>query len=784
MFLTWRKQVCPFYFIRFNTYNPFFFALKCISFVPLFESAVVCAALLKKTFETFETTFEKRKIKVANRSRKPQSSENVETSGDSEASVTETCPILIAPKTRSCNSCLKPFSKPLMSYLNLKAQSGERIEVSEANGVLETHLTLNVRKTRSYNSCLKSSGDVLEALKPLDNRQSHKTLKTRSYKSSPNTLYKKLSYNTLLTCKSITNTPTINMKIYHPVQNLSLIRLFFRKNFRTFARLCLKRSGDVESNPGPEADTAGQAHRSQTNPIDATVMVTSYNVRGLNDEKKLRHLINRLYKEDKGKNFDSFVCLQETFIAETGKIPYLWRGNLHLTPGTGSSCGCLTLTSPHLNILHAVDVASRAHVVVCQKASDKTTYIVANIYGPNPNNSTKIDFYDRIFEIVSELKERFNCANVVMAGDFNLVFTPGETKNRLYSAQERRVADFVKDQMNSIDVRDSWENNSRFTWRRPNSNIFSTIDRILYSGETIELVTINEDWTYSFSDHAAVKASFKIKAKKHLQRSKITRLDPSLAQSSHYRNLVEQGYNALMSTVPNDWNPHLKLEFAKMSIRTVVERLQAERKRLETGEENSLNEELDTAIKNLSEGGHSGERDLIDYVEELRAKKQAMIDEKGARLAEKLGTKWYNEGEKSSKYFLRLLNRSMPDNFEFLIGEDGAIISDPKEIEDTIVTFYKKLYEDSNEFRTNEDDFFNNIDPVTDDVDTNIAAPLTTNELLETLRTCADSSPGPDGIPYSYLKLLWPSFGTLLCEAWSFSLTQNCLPPSHKNSFL
>ena len=209
-------------------------------------------------------------------------------------------------------------------------------------------------------------------------------------------------------------------------------------------------------------------------------MVTSYNVRGLNDEKKLRHLINRLYKEDKGKNFDSFVCLQETFIAETGKIPYLWRGNLHLTPGTGSSCGCLTLTSPHLNILHAVDVASRAHVVVCQKASDKTTYIVANIYGPNPNNSTKIDFYDRIFEIVSELKERFNCANVVMAGDFNLVFTPGETKNRLYSAQERRVADFVKDQMNSIDVRDSWENNSRFTWRRPNSNIFSTIDRILY----------------------------------------------------------------------------------------------------------------------------------------------------------------------------------------------------------------------------------------------------------------------------------------------------------------
>ena len=153
-------------------------------------------------------------------------------------------------------------------------------------------------------------------------------------------------------------------------------------------------------------------------------------------------------------------------------------------------------------------------------------------------------------------------------------------------------------------------------------------------------------------------------------------------------------------------------------------------------------------------------------------------------LAEKLGTKWFNEGEKSSKYFMRLLNRVAPDSFEVLEGTDGTEVTDPNKIEELIVKFYKSLYEVGTDMAVDDNNFFDQIDSITGEEDAQISAQLNAAELLATLGTCKDSAPGPDGIPYSILKLLWPTYGELLAESWKYSLERRCLPPSHKLSFL
>ena len=73
-----------------------------------------------------------------------------------------------------------------------------------------------------------------------------------------------------------------------------------------------------------------------------------------------------------------------------------------------------------------------------------------------------------------------------------------------------------------------------------------------------------------------------------------------------------------------------------------------------------MNEELEIAIDALASGSHPENRlnSLVEHVESLWHRKELLIEEKGERIAEKLGTKWYNEGEKSTKYFLRLLQRN------------------------------------------------------------------------------------------------------------------------------
>ena len=134
---------------------------------------------------------------------------------------------------------------------------------------------------------------------------------------------------------------------------------------------------------------------------------------------------------------------------------------------------------------------------------------------------------------------------------------------------------------------------------------------------------------------------------------------------------------------------------------------------------------------------------------------------------------------------MRLLNRPTPDDFKKITREDGIEISDPEQIKDEISQYYRKLYEDFEVLEEVDDQtFFANILPVSDESDQAISSPLTIDELRATLQTCKDSSPGPDGIPYSVIGLMWPVYGQLLLDSWNFSLEKGKLPPSHKTSYL
>ena len=47
------------------------------------------------------------------------------------------------------------------------------------------------------------------------------------------------------------------------------------------------------------------------------------------------------------------------------------------------------------------------------------TYILANIYAPNPNTAEKLTFFNNVLDTVLEFEERYNCSNTLIYGDFN-----------------------------------------------------------------------------------------------------------------------------------------------------------------------------------------------------------------------------------------------------------------------------------------------------------------------------------------------------------------------------
>lgn len=118
-----------------------------------------------------------------------------------------------------------------------------------------------------------------------------------------------------------------------------------------------------------------------------------------------------------------------------------------------------------------------------------------------------------------------------------------------------------------------------------------------------------------------------------------------MLQDEVIKNLFLNEFKSRLDEMPQEWNPHLKLEYSKMCIRTIAEQLQSDRKKREKAEEELVNEELDLTMKALG-NVMTPARDipeLISHVKNLRIQKEIMIEEKGKRLASKLGTKWYNE---------------------------------------------------------------------------------------------------------------------------------------------
>jgi hypothetical protein len=71
------------------------------------------------------------------------------------------------------------------------------------------------------------------------------------------------------------------------------------------------------------------------------------------------------------------------------------------------------------------------------------------------------------------------------------------------------------------------------------------------------------------------------------------------------------------------------------------------------------------------------------------------------------------------------------------------------------------------------------MDPATSE---RLEAPISIDELKKALKTCKDSSPGPDGIPYAFYKTFYDLLLNPLMQSWQYSLNIGELPPSQSQA--
>jgi hypothetical protein len=231
--------------------------------------------------------------------------------------------------------------------------------------------------------------------------------------------------------------------------------------------------------------------------------------------------------------------------------------------------------------------------------------------------------------------------------------------------------------------------------------------------------------------------------------------------------------------------PQVKLEFAKMTIRTkALEIMARNRVRLE-GRLDIIEQEIQNYTRLLTRHADADSQEVIvTELEALNIERNNVLAEQGKRLAMRAKTKWYNEGEGSNKYFLNMLKRNHQANEMSELSVDGNIVNTAGEIRHEVTGFYSKLYNRNLSDLAIDRNFFQHMFKV-DQVDQDgIDAPVRLNELWETLKPTKATTPGPDGISNTFLKRLWDIIGPLIEAAWSETLAKDELMPSHKTSLL
>ena len=533
---------------------------------------------------------------------------------------------------------------------------------------------------------------------------------------------------------------------------------------------------NVESNPGPPKANI------------PSLSILTYNCNGLGDQKKLKRLLIKLNPMVE-KN--CIIFLQETHIVNTEYLEMIWKHNFLSNCVKTNSAGVIILYNKQYELVHKfADCEGRQLIAAIQ--NDETKFILANTYFPN-DHKQGITFAETMYTKILEIQADFPDFVTFYAGDMNVCLSTNDSINRCKSQNENILSDVIRNNNKVSELTDAYRAihaENGYTWKR--LTCYSRLDYIFVSNAIRSKISgASTDWAFESSDHAAVKIDFTFE-EEPTKGPGIVKVNTKILEDPFVALQIGKEIEEMMSQTDESWNPHSRLEFLKVAIRSVFSSKVSEIRKgvneeiKETEEE--LNQMEDLKVKIITKPN-------LDQEEKIR--KSEKVDEATTNLKSKLAilrrkfsdtlafvskAKWFEYGEKSNKFFLNLnkcrqkqkLISKIRNNEKEFVGQD--------QVSKGITEFYRELYSAQPTENINDDSFFDNCPKLTEDQANYLDKELNLADLHEALSTCKVSSPGPDGIPYIIYKKYWKLMGPILLEAWKHSVKTGTLPTSHLES--
>jgi hypothetical protein len=289
---------------------------------------------------------------------------------------------------------------------------------------------------------------------------------------------------------------------------------------------------------------------------------------------------------------ETIIMLQETMVVTDNYLKLAWRGNSVFTPGTGNSLGCITLTNASSNISLINQIGNRGHYFTYSSPLI-TTAIIMNLYAPQGFDETKTNFFIDNFNVISN----YDC-DIIVGGDMNVTLSPNDRHCRGATNAELILAEEIWEFQQALGLEDTWQGKKGYTWQK--GQTMSKLDRIFYRINNFKLKSNKVDWTLAKTDHTAVVAKFEHEQNVTHKSSHVKLDNDILKDTAKLNELKEYVSNQLNDPQVATFNPHVKLEFAKMTIRTKALDIMAHCCKQTNEELNELNRDIITNTRLLS----------------------------------------------------------------------------------------------------------------------------------------------------------------------------------------
>jgi exonuclease III len=542
----------------------------------------------------------------------------------------------------------------------------------------------------------------------------------------------------------------------------------------------LNRHG-VHPNPGPEPELTKQ-----------NLSLITYNCRGLRKRNKLRSLLANVSKLVKK---GAIVSLQETHAIDESFLKLYWKEKSLLNCNSPDQKGVVLLFNSSYTVEKVLN-DNKDRFIIAKLKSDLLSLIVGNIYCPN-NTNENIKFLEEVYQNISSFAHESPESSIILMGDMNLCLNDNDSLNRQQSPAEARLAKIVINSNKSLNLLDAGRkivDSGGYTWMR--GICFSRLDYIFVS-EVLSrhIVNCKQDWALSSSDHAAVVVGLTIPEDTRTGPG-ISKLNTFLLNDPIRTKQIDENLKIMLNQIPEDWNPHTKLEYMKVVIRSVFSEVAGKHNKETKSNELFIEEELNQLISlkqklienDLVEDTEKDRRvgNLETAIAQIRSKVQDKQNKDSESLAFKAKVKWFELGEKSNKYFLGLLKMRQNQKFISNIICEGTFYEGFEKASEAIRTFYNKLYDyvPTTSTPQDESDFFKHCPKLTNNQRLLVDNPITLPELTSALKSCKESAPGPDGISYLVYKKYWETLAPYILDAWNYSLKIGSMSSSNIESII